>query len=103
MFVDDSSPLSAVRSAVVRRRRAGASWVPAAALPAPSLIFLALFPYWPVAKVVAESFAVGRFAEPQIGLGNYQRLFADPHFARAAWNKHRLRRGDDPAEPLPRA
>ncbi len=30
---------------------------------------------------------VGRFADHHaVGLGNYQRLFADPHFTRAAWN-----------------
>jgi sn-glycerol 3-phosphate transport system permease protein len=37
-------------------------------------------------QVLADSFVVGRFADHQPGLGNYQRLFADPHFARAAWN-----------------
>lgn len=48
--------------------------------------FLIAFTYWPIARVLGESFIVGRFADHQIGLGNYQRLFADPHFSRAAWN-----------------
>jgi sn-glycerol 3-phosphate transport system permease protein len=47
---------------------------------------LIAFTYWPIVRVLAESFVVGRFADHQAGLGNYQRLFADPHFARAAWN-----------------
>lgn len=54
---------------------------------APSLFFLLLFTYWPVLRVLGQSLLVGRFAgETGVGLGNYQRLFADPHFARAAWN-----------------
>jgi sn-glycerol 3-phosphate transport system permease protein len=66
-----------------RRRR----WLPVLALLAPSLIFLALFTYGPVLRVAAESLMVGRFAgETAFGFGNYQRLFADPHFARAAAN-----------------
>jgi len=70
-----------------RRARSRRSWVPAAVLLAPSLVFLALFTYGPVLRVAAESLLVGRFAgEHAVGLGNYQRLFADPHFARAAAN-----------------
>jgi sn-glycerol 3-phosphate transport system permease protein len=62
-------------------------WLPAIVLLAPSLVFLTAFTYWPIARVIGESLAVGRFAGQQaIGLGNYQRLFADPHFARAGWN-----------------
>jgi sn-glycerol 3-phosphate transport system permease protein len=62
-------------------------WLPALALLAPSLAFLALFTYGPVVRVTAESLSVGRFAgDSTIGLGNYQRLFVDPHFARAALN-----------------
>jgi sn-glycerol 3-phosphate transport system permease protein len=61
--------------------------LPVVVLLAPSLLFLALFTYWPVARVLGESLVVGRFAgEHAIGFGNYLRLFADPHFARAAWN-----------------
>ena len=38
-------------------------------------------------RVVAGSVMVGRFAgQTTVGFGNYQRLIADPHFARAAWN-----------------
>ncbi|HTW52229.1 MAG TPA: sugar ABC transporter permease [Stellaceae bacterium] len=54
---------------------------------APSLVFLGLFTYGPVLRVVWESLIVGRFAgDHALGLGNYQRLFADPHFACAAFN-----------------
>jgi sn-glycerol 3-phosphate transport system permease protein len=53
----------------------------------PLLVFLAVFTYWPVLRVAAESLTIGRFAgQSAIGFGNYHRLFADPHFARAAWN-----------------
>jgi sn-glycerol 3-phosphate transport system permease protein len=57
------------------------------ALLAPALLFLAAFTYWPLLRVFAESMMVGRFAGQQtLGLDNYRRLFADPHFARAACN-----------------
>jgi sn-glycerol 3-phosphate transport system permease protein len=57
------------------------------ALLAPAIVFLAAFTYWPVPRVLGESFLVGRFAgQHAIGLDNYRRLFADEHFARAAWN-----------------
>jgi sn-glycerol 3-phosphate transport system permease protein len=57
------------------------------ALLAPAIVFLAAFTYWPMVRVLGESFIVGRFADQHaIGLDNYARLFADPHFARAAWN-----------------
>jgi sn-glycerol 3-phosphate transport system permease protein len=85
LFVDDTSRLTEISSAV-RGRRLRASWLPAAALLAPSLVFLIAFTYWPIVRVLVDSFLVGRFADHQAGLGNYQRLFADPHFARAAWN-----------------
>jgi sn-glycerol 3-phosphate transport system permease protein len=66
-----------------RRRR----WLPVAALLTPSLVFLALFTYGPVVRVTIDSLLVGRFAgDTAFGFGNYQRLFADPHFARAAAN-----------------
>jgi sn-glycerol 3-phosphate transport system permease protein len=74
-------PLTAPRP---RRRQ---RWLPVVALLAPSLLFLALFTYGPVLRVLGESLVVGRFAgEHAVGFGNYQRLFVDPHFARAAWN-----------------
>jgi sn-glycerol 3-phosphate transport system permease protein len=71
--------------AMKRRRRAG--FVAALVLLSPSLIFLTTFTYWPVLWVFNESFRVGRFAgQSGFGFGNYSRLFADPHFSRAAWN-----------------
>ena len=61
--------------------------MPVATLLAPSLVFLVLFTYGPVVRVAIESLVIGRFAgEHGFGLGNYQRLFSDPHFARAALN-----------------
>src|SRR5271168_2403641 len=78
--------LGAVAGALAARRRSY-RWLPVVALLAPSLLFLALFTYGPVLRVLGESLMVGRFAgEHAIGVGNYQRLFADPHFARAALN-----------------
>jgi sn-glycerol 3-phosphate transport system permease protein len=69
---------------LARRRR---PWLPVAVLLAPSLVFLALFTYGPVLRVAADSLMVGRFAgDTAFGFSNYQRLFADPHFARAAAN-----------------
>ena len=57
------------------------------ALLAPAFAFLAAFTYLPVLRVLGESFLVGRFAgQHALGLDNYRRLFADPHFALAAWN-----------------
>ena len=70
------------RRAVPPRRR----WLPAVLLLLPSLLFLAAFTYWPLLYVTAESFVVGRFGTHALGFDNYRRLFADPHFARAAWN-----------------
>ncbi len=55
------------------------------ALLAPAFAFLAAFTYLPVLRVLGESFMVGRFAGQHTpGFENYRRLFADPHFARAA-------------------
>jgi sn-glycerol 3-phosphate transport system permease protein len=69
------------------RRRSRRRLLPVITLLGPSLVFLVLFTYGPVARVAVESLLVGRFAgSTAIGLGNYQRLFADPHFSRAAWN-----------------
>jgi len=62
-------------------------WLPAAVLLAPSLAFLIAFTYWPVLRVLGQSLIVGRFTDARLlGLDNYRRLFADPHFARAASN-----------------
>ncbi len=87
LLIEDRLPLASFVRAARSRRRRRRGWLPALALLAPSLVFLIAFTYWPVARVVAESFATGRFAGAHaVGFGNYQRLFADPHFARAAWN-----------------
>jgi sn-glycerol 3-phosphate transport system permease protein len=68
-------------------RRRPHRWLPAVVLLAPSLVFLGLFTYGPVLRVLGESLIVGRFAgEHAVGFGNYQRLLADQHFARAAFN-----------------
>jgi sn-glycerol 3-phosphate transport system permease protein len=70
-------------------RRAAPGWrsVPAAFLLAPSALFLFAFTYWPVMRVLGQSFLVGRFAgQYRPGLGNYSRLFADQHFVRAVCN-----------------
>ncbi|MFZ2004370.1 MAG: sugar ABC transporter permease, partial [Stellaceae bacterium] len=62
-------------------------WLPVVLLLGPSVVFLGLFTYGPVLRVLGESLIVGRFVgDHALGLGNYQRLFADPHFARAALN-----------------
>ena len=54
---------------------------------APSFVFLALFTYWPVLRVLAGSLTVRGFgAVATIGLGNYARLFADAHFGGAVIN-----------------
>jgi sn-glycerol 3-phosphate transport system permease protein len=54
---------------------------------APSLLFLLLFTYWPVARVTADSLLVRPFRGPaQWGFGNYQRLFDDSHFLTAVTN-----------------
>jgi len=82
------SPLAGAPAVPVPARRAAAGrWLPAAALLAPSAVFLFTFTYWPVLRVSGESFLVGRFVgQNQLGLGNYYRLFADAYFARAALN-----------------
>jgi len=73
--------------ALRRRVRRRSRWLPAVALLAPALLFLAAFTYWPLLRVFADSMMVGRFTgQHALGLENYRRLFADPHFARAACN-----------------
>ena len=50
-------------------------------------MFLLGFTYWPVLQVLAGSLTVRAFGgAAHWGLGNYARLFADPHFARAVAN-----------------
>jgi sn-glycerol 3-phosphate transport system permease protein len=84
LSIDELLPAAGAGRAT--RQRVARRWLPAAVLLAPSLFFLVLFTYWPVVRVIGESLAVGRFSVHTIGFGNYQRLFADPHFARAALN-----------------
>ena len=87
MSIEERALGAGAASLTAARLRRVPRWLPVVALLAPSLFFLALFTYAPVLRVIAESLVVGRFAgEHAIGVGNYQRLFADPHFARAAWN-----------------
>ena len=53
----------------------------------PSVLLLAAFTYWPMVDVAWRSLDQARFGQPpQLGLGNYLRMLADPHFARAAGN-----------------
>ncbi len=85
------SPLAKITAAPTSLKRPAAPgrlrWLPAAALLLPSAIFLFVFTYWSVLRVLGESFLVGRFAgDYRPGFGNYQRLFADAHFGRAALN-----------------
>jgi sn-glycerol 3-phosphate transport system permease protein len=54
---------------------------------APSALFLLGFTYWPVLQVVGGSLTVRTFGgATHWGLGNFTRLLADPHFARAIEN-----------------
>jgi sn-glycerol 3-phosphate transport system permease protein len=81
-------PIAVPRSRVAVRARRGTSAIGlAAALLAPSAVLLAAFTYWPVAQVVWRSLLVESFGGARAwGLGNYARLFADQHFARACLN-----------------
>jgi sn-glycerol 3-phosphate transport system permease protein len=57
------------------------------ALLSPSLLFLAVFTYWPTAQVLWQSVHAGpRSQAASLGLRNYQALIADPAFRRALWN-----------------
>ena len=79
-------PRPATATASRRRPRARPALL-AAALLAPSAIFLLLFTYAPVVRVLVSSLTVRTFqgaAHP--GIGNYTRLFADPHFTTAVTN-----------------
>jgi sn-glycerol 3-phosphate transport system permease protein len=72
----------AMPARAARRRRTAWAW-----LLAPSLIFLAAFTYWPIVRVAIDALLVRRFgAAPGWGFGNFARLLADPHFARALGN-----------------
>ena len=68
-------------------RRGPAATRLAFALLAPSLLGLAAFVYWPVLLALGQSLAETRLGESGgFGFGNYARLIADPHFARASLN-----------------
>ncbi len=57
------------------------------ALLSPSLVFLVLFTYWPVAEVVWDAtHEVTRRGTRFVGLANFAALFADPTFQRALLN-----------------
>src|SRR5580704_13157554 len=83
----DSVQRSSAMAASARRRRM--RLLPYALL-APSLLFLGLFTYLPVARVVVESLydkphGTGA-ATTFVGLGNYARVLSDPAFHQAALN-----------------
>jgi sn-glycerol 3-phosphate transport system permease protein len=53
----------------------------------PSGVFLLAFTYWPVLRVALASLTVRTFGgSAHWGLGNFARLFADPHFGTAIRN-----------------
>jgi sn-glycerol 3-phosphate transport system permease protein len=83
--LDLAIALPAARTA--RPARRGPAIGTAAVLLAPSIVLFLAFTYWPVAQVVWRSLLVQRFGGGAAwGIGNYARLFADPHFARACLN-----------------
>lgn len=56
---------------------------------APSLLFLAGFTYWPIARVIWDSFfdkVHGESTSRFVGLGNYTALFADASFRQSVLN-----------------
>jgi len=68
-------------------RRLRRPYVAAYVLLAPSAVFLFGFTYWPVLQVLAGSLTVHAFGgTAHWGVGNFSRLLADPHFARAVRN-----------------
>jgi sn-glycerol 3-phosphate transport system permease protein len=74
----------AIRTRVRARSRPALT---AYALLLPSAVFLIGFTYWPVIQVITTSLTVKEFRNTaHWGLGNYTRLFADPHFATAVIN-----------------
>jgi len=77
-------------STAARRKRRLRAWLLPWLLLAPSLFFLALFTYLPIARVLVESLydrphGTGA-AATFVGLGNYAKVFADPAFRQAAAN-----------------
>ena len=81
--------LDGIQAAAVPVRRRRLRLLPYALL-APSLLFLVLFTYLPVARVLVELFydkphGTGA-ATTFVGLGNYAKVLADPAFRQAALN-----------------
>lgn len=76
--------LPTTRTAASRLRRPR---ITAYVLMAPSAVILVGFTYWPVVQVLAGSLTVHAFGgAAHWGIGNFSRLLADPHFARAVEN-----------------
>ncbi len=81
--------LSGQTAPAVRRLRIGASrdWI-AYGLLTPSFVLLIIFTYFPVVQALIQAVTIegfgGRFQG--YGLGNFQRLFADPSFHKALTN-----------------
>jgi len=81
----DQGGLQDVHRAV--RQRRSPAWAVAAALLAPSAVFLAAFTYWPILSATLRALTEQRFGQaPSWGLGNFTRLFADDRFATAVGN-----------------
>jgi sn-glycerol 3-phosphate transport system permease protein len=79
--------IATVARAPRRRTRSWSSGAVAGLLLAPSLVFLVAFTYWPIVQVTLRSLTQQQFGQTASwGFGNFARLFADPHFANAAWN-----------------
>ncbi|MBV9735990.1 MAG: sugar ABC transporter permease [Acidisphaera sp.] len=79
----DASPHPRLTGAAAAPKRMPRQALAALLLLAPSAAFLLAFSYWPVLYVAVESLTAGRGGAD---LGNYARLFADPHFAQAVRN-----------------
>jgi sn-glycerol 3-phosphate transport system permease protein len=85
--LDQALPLPRILPALQPRRRGTRQGVAALVLLAPSALLLCAFTYWPVLQVTWQSLVVQSFGgAAHWGAGNYARLFADPHFARACLN-----------------
>ena len=87
----DAAPAgaAALPQARTERRARRAWWFPYVLL-APSLLFLALFTYLPVIRVIVDSLYVSRHGSPEparfAGLTNFRTVLADPAFQQALIN-----------------
>jgi sn-glycerol 3-phosphate transport system permease protein len=70
----------------VRVRRRRPRHLLGLALLGPSLLFLAVFTYWPTAQVLWQSVHAGARTGGSFGLDNYRGLATDPAFRHALWN-----------------